>query len=132
MDSSPVSSRSSMCRRSPASLTGSGSCSRTFWFSSQFRTALGCVQYRERLSPPSQNTFRPSSIPGCCCSSFWADMSTPLVGAWVLVSAKALGPQEGSLGSAFTPSNFYCGGGNSSHIRPHSPLTRDNETNRGT
>ena len=34
-------------------------------------------------------------IPGCCCSSYWADMSTPL-GAWVLVNAKALGPQEGS------------------------------------
>ena len=32
---------------------------------------------------------------GCCCSSYWADMSTPL-GAWVLVNAKALGPQEGS------------------------------------
>jgi hypothetical protein len=36
-------------------------------------------------------------IPGCCCSSFWADMST-LLGAWVLVNAKALGPQEGSYG----------------------------------
>ncbi len=34
-------------------------------------------------------------VPGCCCSSFWVDMSTPL-GAWVLVNAKALGPQEGS------------------------------------
>jgi len=40
-------------------------------------------------------------IPGCCCSScwywalYWADMPTPL-GAWVLVNAKALGPQEGS------------------------------------
>ena len=32
---------------------------------------------------------------GCCCSSSWADMSTVL-GAWVLVNAKALGPQEGS------------------------------------
>jgi hypothetical protein len=29
-----------------------------------------------------------------CCSLFWADMSTVL-GAWVLVNAKALGPQEG-------------------------------------
>ena len=32
-------------------------------------------------------------IPGCCCcssSSFWADMSTVL-GAWVVVNAKALG-----------------------------------------
>jgi hypothetical protein len=28
-------------------------------------------------------------------TSYWADMSTPL-GAWVLVNAKALGPQEGS------------------------------------
>ena len=27
--------------------------------------------------------------------NYWADMSTPL-GAWVLVNAKALGPQEGS------------------------------------
>ena len=36
-------------------------------------------------------------IPGCCCSSFWADMSAVLVlGSLVLVSAKALGPQEGS------------------------------------
>ena len=26
-------------------------------------------------------------IPGCCCSSYWADMSTPL-GAWVLVNVK--------------------------------------------
>ena len=34
-------------------------------------------------------------IPGCCCSSYSADMSTPL-GAWVLVNAKALGSQEGS------------------------------------
>ena len=28
-------------------------------------------------------------------ASYWADMPTPL-GAWVLVNAKALGPQEGS------------------------------------
>ena len=33
-------------------------------------------------------------IPGCCCSSLWADMSTVL-GAWVLVNAKALGPHFG-------------------------------------
>ena len=32
---------------------------------------------------------------GCCCLSFWADMPT-LLGAWVLVNTKALGPQEGS------------------------------------
>ena len=39
--------------------------------------------------------YIPACIPGCCCASFWAGMPA-LLGAWVLVNAKALGPQEGS------------------------------------
>ena len=55
-----------------------------------------------RFMPAARATrARSAQFCGCCCSSYWAGMSTPLLGAWVLVNAKAkaLGPQEGTAGN---------------------------------
>jgi hypothetical protein len=60
-------------------------------FVSQNRRSLALQQLTQQ---PESSTSSRKRAPGCCCSSYWADMSTPL-GVWVLVNAKALGPQEG-------------------------------------